>query len=182
MRIFSRGSTMANAWLAIDDPRIFPCYEYAAEKGISVASNVTVDVFGQLENVLKQFPKVNYILDHLGKTDFHSDGAPFKAAEPLLRLAKYPNLYLKIATRNFSEANNGKSTSETMFKKLASEFGANRMAWGSNYPASKGSLSELLALARKGVSSLPQSDQDWILGKTALHLYPALDNKKAAAA
>ncbi|MBZ9653731.1 amidohydrolase family protein [Phyllobacterium lublinensis] len=182
MRIFSRGSTLSGSWLAIDDPRIFPCYEYASEKGISIASNITVELFDQLENVLKQFPKVNYVLDHLGRTDFHSDGAPFKAAEPLFRLAKYPNLYLKVATRNFSEANNGKSTSETLFKKLTSEFGANRMAWGSNYPASAGTLKELLQLAKTGLSSLPQADQDWILGKTALHLYPVLDKNKAAAA
>lgn len=180
MRIFSRGSTIKDAWLAIDDPRIAPCYEYAAEKNISVASNVTVDVFNQLENVLKNFPKTNFVLDHLGKTDF-TGGVPFKEAEPLLRLAKYPNLYLKIATRNFQESNNGKSTTETMFEKLVSEFGANRMAWGSNYPASKGSLPELLALAKLGVSSLSKSDQEWILGKTALHLYPALAKEAVVA-
>lgn len=173
MRIFSRGSTMQGSWMELDDPRAFPCYEFAAEKGISIASNVTVENFSQLEAVLKQFPGVNFILDHLGRTDF-TGGEPFSEAAPLLRLAKYPNLYLKIATRNFTEANNGKSTSETMFKKLAAEFGADRMAWGSNYPASKGSLPELLALARDGVSALPQADQDWILGGTALKLYPAL--------
>lgn len=180
MRIFSRGSTIKEAWLAIDDPRIFPCYEYAAEKNISVASNITVDLFHQLENVLKQFPKTNFILDHLGKADF-TGGAPFTEAEPLLRLARYPNFYLKIASRNFQESNNGKATTETMFKKLVSEFGANRMAWGSNFPASKGSLADLLALAKKSVSSLSTSDQEWILGKTALHLYPALAKEAVAA-
>ena len=101
--------------------------------------------------------------------------------EPLLRLAKYPNFYLKIATRNFQESNNGKSTTETMFKKLVSEFGANRMAWGSNFPASKGSLKDLVELAKQGVSSLSKSDQEWILGKTALHLYPALAKQAVAA-
>jgi predicted TIM-barrel fold metal-dependent hydrolase len=146
-----------------------------------VATNVTVDLFSQLENVLKQFPKASFILDHLGKTDF-TDGPPYNAAAPLLRLARYPNLYLKVATRNFSEAGNGKWTPETMVKKLASEFGANRMAWGSNYPASKGSLPDLLALARQGLASLPQSDRAWILGKTALTLHPALARKEAVPA
>jgi L-fuconolactonase len=180
MRIFSRGSTMKNAWLAIDDPRIFPCYEFAGDNNISIASNVTVDVFSQLENVLKQFPRVSFILDHLGKTDF-TDGYPFNAAAPLLRLAIYPNLYLKIASRNFSEANNGKSTSATLFRKLVDEFGANRLAWGSNYPASKGTLPELLALAKGGIASLSQEDQAWILGKTALRLYPALGRERTGA-
>lgn len=181
MRIFSRGSTLKDPWLAIDDPRIFPCYEYASEGNISIATNVTVDVFSQLENVLKRFPKVPFILDHLGKTDFFSDGYPFNAATPLLRLAQYPNLYLKIASRNFTEANNGKSTSATLFKRLVEVFGARRMAWGSNYPASKGSLPELLSLARTGIASLSGEDQEWILGKTALHLYPALHTQSGQA-
>lgn len=174
MRIFSRGSTMAEAWLAIDDPRIFPCYEVAAELNIAMATNVTIEVFSQLEAVLKRFPKVNFVLDHLGRTDF-SDGAPFKNAAPLLNLARYPNLYLKVASRNFqNDLVKGKSTPETMFGKLIEEFGANRLAWGSNYPASAGTLKELLQMAQSRIAALPQSDRDWIFGKTALKLYPAL--------
>jgi predicted TIM-barrel fold metal-dependent hydrolase len=178
MRIFTRGSTFKEPWLAVDDQRIFPCYELAGEKNISVAMNPTNNEFSQLENLLKGFPQVSYILDHLGKTDF-TDGVPFKAAEPLLRLAKYPNLHLKVATRNFVQANDGKSTSESLFKTLVSEFGADRMAWGSNFPAAAGNLPELLAIARDGLSSLPQADQEWILGKTALKLYPTLASQAA---
>ena len=173
MRIFSRGSTMKEPWLALDDQRIRPCFECAAEHGISVATNVTVDAFSQLEAVLKQFPKVAFILDHLGGTDF-TDGAPYNAATPLWRLARYPNLYLKIASRNYSESQKGKATPETLFPKIVAEFGSNRTAWGSNYPASAGTLTELLELARKTVACLTQRDQEQIFGGTALRLYPAL--------
>lgn len=181
IRIFTRGSTMKDAWLAIDDPLIFPCYEYADQNDISVAVNVTLDVFSQLETVLKQFPRVNFILDQLGKADF-SEGAPYAAAQPLFDLAKYPNLYLKLKSAAFSQAKKGNSTSEAMFGKLVSEFGANRLAWGSNYPASNGTLKDLVQRAREGLASLPQNDQDWILGKTALRLYPVLAETKAVAA
>jgi predicted TIM-barrel fold metal-dependent hydrolase len=181
VRIFTRGSTMKEAWLAIDDPRIFPCYEFAGEHGISIAVNVTVPVISQLENMLKQFPKVNFILDQFAKADF-TDGAPYKAAEPVFRLAQYPNIYLKLKSAIFKDAHKGNATPDTLFGKLVSEFGANRMAWGSNYPASKGTLAELVARARQGLSSLPQGDQDWIMGKTALHLYPALAKQKVKAA
>ncbi|MBZ9653733.1 amidohydrolase family protein [Phyllobacterium lublinensis] len=174
IRIFTRGSTMKDAWLAIDDPRVFPCYDYAEQNRIPVAVNVTIDVLSQLENVLKQFPRVNFILDQLGKADF-SSGAPYEPVQPLFDLAKYPNLYLKLKSAAFSEAKKGNSTPEAMFGRLVAEFGANRLAWGSNYPASNGSLKDLLDRARQGLSSLSGSDQDWILGKTALHLYPALD-------
>ncbi|WP_186766566.1 amidohydrolase family protein [Puniceibacterium confluentis] len=176
MRIFARGSTIKDAWLAIDDPRIFPCYEYASEHGISMASNVTVDKFDQLENVLKRFPGMTFILDHLGKTDF-TDCGNYDAARPLWDLAKYPNLYLKVATRNFEQS----LDPETLFPKLVAEFGANRLAWGSNYPASEGTLPELLAKARNGLRALSDDDRDWVLGKTALTLYPALAQGEAVA-
>ena len=53
-------------------------------------------------------------------------------------------------------------------------FGASRIAWGSNFPNSVGTLCEILAAARKAFSFAKASDQDWIFGKTALTLYPIL--------
>lgn len=173
MRIFSRGSTMEGAWLAIDDPRIFPCYELAAEKNISIATNVTIDLVSQLEAVLKAFPNVKFVVDHLGKTDF-TDGAPFNNAKRLFDLAKYPNFYLKLTSKNVKESRDGKCTAEDLFPKLVEVFGADHLAWGSNYPSAKGSLAELLANARKAFVTLSQADRDLILGGTALKLYPVL--------
>jgi predicted TIM-barrel fold metal-dependent hydrolase len=57
---------------------------------------------------------------------------------------------------------------------LVSEFGASRLAWGSNYPSSEGSLPELKALATNALAMLPQSDRDWIFHRTAETLYPVL--------
>jgi predicted TIM-barrel fold metal-dependent hydrolase len=175
MRIFSRGSTMKEPWLALDDPRIRPSFECAVELGISVAINAAVAQFSQLKAVLQQFPAVSFILDHVGGADF-SDGPPYAAAAPLWQLAGYPNLYLKIASRNYSDSRKGKAAPETLFSKIVAEFGSNRMAWGSSYPASSGTLKELLALAKDTVSCLPQRDQDQLFGLTALSLYPALHN------
>ena len=61
---------------------------------------------------------------------------------------------------------------DTIFDQEA--FGASRVAWGSNFPNSVGTLSEILGAARKAFSFAKASDQDWIFGKTALTLYPAL--------
>ena len=171
--IFTRGSTMKDAWVAVDDQKIFPSYEVAEELGIAVALNPQVKKFHELENILKQFPKVNFVLENLGKSDF-TDGAPFNNAKPLWDLSRFPNLYLKIKTENNLQSSKGKSTPATIFAKIVSIYGAHRMAWGSNYPASKGTLKEFTDLAKQCYASLPQSDQDWILGKTALKLYPAL--------
>jgi predicted TIM-barrel fold metal-dependent hydrolase len=51
-------------------------------------------------------------------------------------------------------------------------FGANRIAWGSNYPAQPGPLTELVALALRELAFLPAAERTAILGATALRLYP----------
>lgn len=68
----------------------------------------------------------------------------------------------------------GKATPETFFGRLVPEFGASRIAWGSNYPASEGTLRGFVAAAREALVALPQRDQEWIFYRTAQTLYPAL--------
>ena len=72
---------------------------------------------------------------------------------------------------------NGNATHATFFPLLVSKFGASRIAWGSNYPASEGSLPELLKTCQEGLSVLSVDDREWIFSKTAAALYPALAGK-----
>ena len=130
----------------------------------------------QLTTLLKRFPEVRVILDHCARPVL-DDGPPYAQAASLLALAQYPNVYLKVTPRSFLEARRGQATPETFFPRLVAEFGASRIAWGSNYPASEGALDELLALARSSLASLPQSDRDFIFAKTAQTLYPALADR-----
>ena len=72
----------------------------------------------------------------------------------------------------------GKATPETFFGRLVSVFGASRIAWGSNFPASERSLPELLALAQDTLRFLTETDREWIFSRTAQTLYPALANHR----
>ena len=65
---------------------------------------------------------------------------------------------------------------EAIVESALAEFGAARLAWGSNYPSSEGTLPALLNTARESLAALPQADCDWIFAKTAQILYPALAN------
>jgi predicted TIM-barrel fold metal-dependent hydrolase len=174
LRLYTAGSTMEQK-LWFTDSKTFPAWAFAGEAGVPVCMQMRFKAFPQLKEMLERFPKVRFIIDHLGRTEM-ADGPPYAAAAPLFELARYPNVYLKVTHRNFEEARNGKATPETFFPRLVKEFGANRIAWGSNYPAAKQSLSELVALGRDTLAFLPQADRDWIFEKTALTLYPALKN------
>jgi L-fuconolactonase len=175
MRLYTAGSTMEQK-LWFTDPRTYPAWTFAGEAGLPVCMQMRFKAFPQLKEMLERFPKVRFIIDHLGRTEM-SDGPPYAAAAPLFELARYPNVYLKVTHRNFEESRNGKATPETFFRRLIEEFGANRIAWGSNYPAAKQPLADLVALGRDTLAFLPQVDRDWIFEKTALTLYPALKDR-----
>jgi L-fuconolactonase len=173
MRLFTAGSTMPNQADWVDDPRSFPAWECAGELGLPVCMQMTVTAIPQLIRMLERFSNIPVILDHLAKPTL-SDGVPYSAAADLFRLAAHENLYLKLTPRTVAEAHNGKATPSTFFPLLVSKFGASRILWGSNYPASEGLLPELLNSSQAGLSMLSAGDRAWIFAKTAQHLYPVL--------
>jgi len=174
MRLFTTGSTMAGQQLGwLDDPRSFPAWEYADDAGIPVCLQMTAKAIPQVVTLVKRFPRVRIILDHFARPVLE-DGPPYDAAASLWALAGYGNVFLKATPHTFLEARRGKATPESFFRRAVAEFGAARIAWGSNYPAAAGTLSELLAMAKESFAALSADDQEWIFTRTARTLYPSL--------
>jgi predicted TIM-barrel fold metal-dependent hydrolase len=173
MRIFTSGSTHAAQETFFADDAAFPVWQYASDQGLPVCMQMRVAGLPLLETVLKRFPRVRVLLDHFARAEA-ADGPPFPSAAPLWALSKYPNVYLKLTHRPIEQSVKGASTPEAFLGKAVSEFGAPRIAWGSNFPAAKPPLPELIEMARKALSFLSPGDQDQIFYKTALALYPAL--------
>jgi L-fuconolactonase len=126
-----------------------------------------------LRQLLDRFPAVRVIVDHFARPPME-DGPPYAAAQPLFALADYPQVYVKLSTVTHEDAAVGRSTPRAFLEQLVGQFGAERIAWGSNFPASAGPLAALVALAREWVSFLPAEDQQQIFSGTALALYPTL--------
>jgi L-fuconolactonase len=173
MRIFTTGSTQAEQTTFFAHPSAYPAWQYASDAGIPVCMQMRVKGFPLLKTILEKYPNVRVIIDHFARAEA-ADGPPFKTAQPLFDLARYPNVYLKLTHRPIEESIKGKSTPEAFFGKVVQEFGSARIAWGSNFPASDVPLTDLVKLGRTALSFLPQQDQDWIFYKTAQSLYPAL--------
>ena len=102
------------------------------------------------------------------------DQPPYPRSGFLFELAKYPNVYFKMSTNNVRFSREGGATPETFFPLLIKNIPSNRIAWGSNCPASAGTLKEMVTEAKAALSCLSQADQDNIFAKTAQKLYPAL--------
>jgi predicted TIM-barrel fold metal-dependent hydrolase len=126
-----------------------------------------------LLDILNRFPKVTIILDHFSQVKFE-DGPPFAAAEEYLSLAKYKQVYLKASPNNFRPKSWGNTTPDVWFRHVLNKFGAERVAWGSNFPNSPGTLKEIFAACQKAFDFATSTEKDWVYGKTALELYPVL--------
>lgn len=173
LRIFSAGSTMEKQADTLDDPKTFKAWETCEALKIPVVTQLRREGLYMLYTLIRRFPNVKIIVDHLMHVP-RGDQPPYARAAFLFELAKYPNVHFKLSTNNVRFSRDGGASPETFFPKLVQEIPANRIAWGSNCPASKGTLKEMVDEAKAALSCLKQSDQDWIFAKTAQSLYPAL--------
>jgi len=173
LRLFTGGSASEFDPGELDDPRSFPAWDLCADLGLPMCIQTGPAGLPHVTRLAKRFADVPIILDHLGRPDV-SDGAPYAKAQSLFELAQYENIFLKLTPRIFADVKKDKASAETFFPRVVEAFGAQRLAWGSNFPTSPGTLQEILATAQAGLQCLNAADRTWIFGKTALKLYPAL--------
>lgn len=173
LRLFAVGSTVKTDQSWIAEPATFPAWKFCADNGIAVAISMRQDGLLYLAEVIRRFPDVRIVLDHLLHAPM-GDGPPYREAERLFGMVQYPNVYLKLTSAIIRRSREEAATPESFFGKLMETFGSARIAWGSNFPAVEGSFPELVADARQTLSILPEADRENIFWRTAAGLYPAL--------
>lgn len=172
-RLFTTGSTMPGQADWLGDETTHPAWAHAEANGIPVCLQMTIAGLPILEKILARFPKVRVLLDHLARPEL-ADGPPYADAAPLFAMAAYPGVHLKLTNRTLAAAATGLSTPTAFVSKVVETFGADRIAWGSNFPAAEGDLSALLSEAKAGLADLSAADQAMIFSGTAKRLYPGL--------
>lgn len=178
MRLFTTGSTSPGqaGWLA--DPATFPIWDMAQEANIPVCLQMRPEGEPFLRTLLARFKRVPIVLDHLARVSL-AGGPPYDAAKWLFDLADRPNLYLKLTSRTVEQSGDKGSTPEEFFPRIVKAYGADRIAWGSNFPAHHGPMSALIDAARLALACLSEADRAAIFAGTARKLYPALAGKAA---
>lgn len=157
---------------ALTDPQSFPVWELATEKYMAICLQIDMSEVSAITERAKHFPKVKIVIDHLGWPPV-TDGPPHDNAKTFWALAQIPTVYMKPPAQAFDRMSAGNETPETFVPRLAQEFSAGRIAWGSNFAASDGPMTDLVAYARKRRAVLGEVDRDFILAKTPELLHPA---------
>lgn len=138
------------------------------------------DVLGALPAVVRAFPDVPVVLDHVAALDVDEPG-PYPESDLLLALAGSPRVYVKVTTLNFARILAAGRDPEPVVTWLAEQFGPGRVLWGSDVTQTRGTYEEMWAIARRAVSGLSEADAGQILGGTAARLY-GLDPVEASGA
>ena len=172
-----RGIRVTNAE-TIDDAAAFPVWQRARDLGIPVDLQLQPPHLARVHTVLDRFPDVPVLIDHAGNANkMLRDGTPVPQEPPstLLALAAYPNVYLKLTTQNVDGAAAAKEPMSTFLQPLVDRFGARRLMWGTDFPATANERYEdRIAQMRDALSFLSAEDQRWILGESALQVWPEL--------
>ncbi|MGY2337665.1 amidohydrolase family protein [Pseudomonas sp. SDO5532_S415] len=170
-RLFTTGSTMPGQgdWLGHADS--YPAWAFAEAHAIPVCLQMTMEGIPALRGLLERFPKAIVLLDHCARPVL-SEGAPYDAAQALLALSAFPGVHLKLTNRTLAAATEGQSTPIDFLRTIIAAFGADHIAWGSNFPAAAGTLAELADTARAVLSELSVQEQQAIASGTARRLYP----------
>jgi len=171
IRLFTTGSTMPGQAGWLNDEATFPFWSAAQDAGVPVCVQMRLTGSDQLVDVLERFPSATVVLDHMAYPSI-GPGTERAAFDELAGLATYPRLFLKMTMRNTVPL--VASDAHLFLDPLLHAFGAERIAWGSNFPAAEQSLGDLLALATDALAGISAEDRRTILGTTARRLYPAL--------
>jgi len=159
----------------LGDARTFPLWERAAALGIPICIGAKIDELPDVVAPIARFTSVKVALEHVWGLELGDP--PYDNLKVLWDLARYPHVYLKTAPNNSHAARKGKGSPRQFFGQLVERFGAQRIMWGSNYPAHwhrYGGMKERLAIMQADFAFLGADDRNWIFGEAALSLWPAL--------
>lgn len=170
IRLFSIAAPPGPQPTWLDDPATDEVWRLCSGLGLPVVVACLPEHLPRLGRMLGRFPDAAVALDHCGFVDFGVPGG----ADDLFRLAGHANLTCKV-TSHLLEAAVARGDAPGVVDRLAAEFGADRLAWGSDFPQTHDrSYRELVTLAQQACANLSEQARSMVLAGTALRLWPAL--------
>lgn len=153
-------------------------WDTAIDLDLRIVATLLAPDLPRLATMLSRHPGVPVVLDHCGFPDLRG-GPSFPGLAPVLALAGYRGLHLKVTSHVLEEAGRD---APAFVERLAETFGAERLVWGSDYPQTHDrSYAELVALGREACAGLTAPDRAAVLGENALRLWPQLAGASASA-
>jgi L-fuconolactonase len=127
-----------------------------------------------IRTLARRFPNVAFINDHLGHPKIE-EGYPYASSASFFECGALPNVFAKVSLHHALSARAYPWTDLHDYQKLTLDaYGAQRLMWGSNFPMAMPdpSYAQRLDAVRRGLGYLSDVERAWILGRTAMTLWP----------
>ena len=166
-----RLSPAANAsgdW--IEGPLMAPLWQRCGQLRIPMTLLAPVSRLGAIARWIEKFPEVPVVIDHMADSPL----SPAEALSPLLALARYPKVYVKVShTWSLSKQPYPYADAHAQIHRLYDAFGPRRLMAGTDWPLVEAycSYPQAIDIVRRQVRFLSAEDRRWICGATAKTLW-----------
>ena len=152
-------------------PLMDPLFQRATELRVPFLILTRPSRLLDLAALLERHPDLDVVVDHMGGC--HPDQP--EEIRLLLDLARYPRVFVKIShTWSISQEEYPWRDSHDLVKQVYQAFGGPRIMWGTDWPVClRGAeYGQTLSVVRDEMDFFSPEDREWVLGKTALTLWP----------
>ena len=127
----------------------------------------------QVERWLEAHPGLPVVIDHLGRPDM-SDGDPIEAVRNLSRLARFPEVHLKVSgLLRLSQQPFPHCDTWDWIEVAAESHGVERLMWGSDYPltADASNYEQAIEMILSATAGMTVAERQKLLAGTARDLF-----------
>jgi predicted TIM-barrel fold metal-dependent hydrolase len=155
-----------------DLQRMDSIWNRAARRGVPMCILCPTSRLVDVERLIDRYAdRVDVCIDHMADCPIDQPAE----LDKLLGLARYPRVYVKLSHLwSLSREPYPYRDTHAQVRKLYDAFGPERLMWGSDWPLVERycGYGRALALYRAEIEFLSEEDRRWILGRTALRLWP----------
>ena len=155
-----------------DVPRMDRIFRRTAEHGIPMCILCGIERIPDVQRVIERHhERLDVCIDHMADCPIDQP----EQLQKLLRLARYPRVYVKLSHLwLLSKQDYPYRDTHDQVKRLYDAFGPERLMWGTDWPGVEDycGYAKSLALFRDEIDFFNDEDRRWILGGTALKLWP----------
>lgn len=150
-----------DGWLRTEQAAEF--FAYASERGLIASLALGAEWHGDLGDLAGRLPELAILVHHMGMPSSDADAAS------LLALSDRPNIGVKISGFNYNSSSSWNypyADSQAWFRRIADAYGASRLYWGSDSPASRDQLTyqQSIEVVREHADFLSPHELDAVLG------------------
>ena len=162
-----------DGWLTSSEGIAF--FELAAERQLIASLAIGKNWFQDLGMVAKNNPTLPILIHHMSMPAKEFDGYSTADLEALKKLSDYKNIGVKISGFNYNSKKYWDypySDSRQLFEKIYNIFGASRLYWGSDFPASRDQITytQAIEVVKNESNFLKGEEIESILGRNLINL------------